>query len=274
MSLEKIKQIITKSSKPITKQLLIEDLTNLGIHTGDIVIVHSSLSKLGYIVGGAVSVIDALIESVGKDGTIVMPAFTYGNTEPSNWQCPPVPKEWWDILREEIPAFDPVKMPTTSVGVIPEIFRKFPDVVRSYHPIGSFCAWGKYANEIVSVHRIDDMYGFDSPLGKLYQLGAKILLLGVDHDSNTSLHFAEWIANIPNFPKGKQSSNILQNGEKIRVTWEEISYNSEDFVELGRSYEKVVNYKPNYVGSAQSKLFLMKDLVDYAIPWFKNNRKY
>lgn len=106
----------------------------MGLEEGMVVIVHSSLSAFGWICGGPVTVVQAFMDSVGEEGTIVMPTQTADNSDPSGWQNPPVPQEWWPIIREEMPAFDPEVTPTRGMGKVVEAFRTYPGVKRSVHP--------------------------------------------------------------------------------------------------------------------------------------------
>ena len=266
--------LVENTEKPITKTSLVEDFRKIGIANGDIVVVHSSLSKIGWIVGEAPAVIDALLESVGTAGTIVMPAHSTGNGEPSNWQCPAVPESWWQTIRDETPPFRCEITPTVFVGRIPETFRKYPRAMRSYHPIVSVAALGQDAAKITESHPLKNPFSETSPWDKLYQLNAKILLLGVDHGTNTSLHYAEYKAKIPNFPQTSRGAAILENGKRVWKTWFEDDFDSEDFAQLGLDFEKANNYKPKLVGQAESRLYSMKEIVDYAIPWLQKNRKY
>jgi len=271
---EKEKIVVENTKNPNTRTSLVKDLKKLGLKEGDIVIVHSSMSKLGWTVGGSPTIIDALIECVGETGTISMPAHSSGNGDPELWQCPAVPKAWWPIIREETPPFRVDITPTERIGQIPETFRKYPGVLRSYHPSVSFTAFGKDANYITETHPLEKPFGKESPLDKLYQLNAKILLLGVDHSSNTSLHYAEWIADIPNFPQIPRGAAVLENGKRVWKTWNEFDYDSEDFAQLGLEFEKSTNYEPRVVGQAESRLLNMRDIVDFGINWLQKNRNY
>ncbi|NHK30677.1 MAG: AAC(3) family N-acetyltransferase [Asgard group archaeon] len=271
---EKEKQIVEKTKVPIIKEILKKDFCKIGLQKGDIVIVHSSMSKIGWIIGEAVTVIRALMEILTEEGTLVMPTMSSGNTDPANWNYPSVPKDWHPIIRKEMPPYDPVLSQTRGMGRIPEQFRVFPNVLRSKHPQASFAAWGKFSREITKDHIVEETFGKGSPIEKVYQLNGKILLIGVHHSSNTSLHFAEYLSNLPNFPIEQQGAAMYENSKRIWKSWKEIKYDADDFVEIGLAFEKSINYKTANIGLAESRLVLSREIVDFAVRWLQENRKY
>lgn len=273
-SWEKEKQIVERTKTPITKTNLIVDFRKIGIRAGDVIIAHFAMSKIGWIVGGEITVIEALMELLTHDGTLMMPSETSIPGEPSHWNYPPVPEAWWQIIRDEAPIYDPVTTPTSRIGRIPELFRTDPRVLRSSHPQVPFAAWGKHASEIVREHPLERPFDKGSPLEKIYDLNAKILLVGVGHINNTSLHFAEALADIKNFPVISRGAAMLIDGKRIWKTWEEIDYDSEDFDKVGEAYEKEIKYRPVRVGQAETRLFSMRDLIEFASHWFEENRRY
>src|ERR1700733_9971542 len=107
---------------PNTFDSLVRELSELGVAPGTTVMVHSSLRRVGWTVGGPVTVIRALLEALGREGTLVMPAESPGVSDPSNWTDTKVKAEWHDIIRAHLPVFDPLTTPTT-MGVIAEAFR-------------------------------------------------------------------------------------------------------------------------------------------------------
>ncbi|SDJ79793.1 aminoglycoside N(3)-acetyltransferase [Sediminibacillus albus] len=253
--------------KPNTRTSLHKELTDLGMEKGMVVIVHSSLSALGWVCGGPTAVIQALMDAVGEEGTIVMPAQTGENSDPRDWEMPPVPEDWWPIIREEMPGFDPAAMPSRGMGKIAEAFRSFVNVKRSNHPTYSFTAWGKHADFILAKQPLEAGFGEESPLAKIYYLDGHILLLGVGHDSNTSLHFAEHA--IPNRKTAEKGTAILENGKRIWKTYQEIVYDSDPFAELGKDFEKNNPAISSQIGAANVKLIKQRPMVDYARKWLQ-----
>ena len=192
-----IDSVIDKTKTPATIESLQRDLRALGLKPGMVVLVHSSLSAMGWVCGGAVAVIAALQGVLGSSGTLVMPAHSPGLSEPGKWQNPPVPESWWPVIRENMPPFDPVLTPTYAMGIIAETFRKQRGVLRSSHPQLSFCACGPQASRFVDDHSLAFGLGEGSPLARIYDLNGFVLLLGASHGSNTSMHLAEYRANFP-----------------------------------------------------------------------------
>jgi len=265
--------IVNNTTSPNTIATLKHDFEVLGIKTGSVIIMHSSLSKIGWTVGGPVSVIQALIEILTSKGTLVMPTFSSDNTEPSRWENPPVPEKWWDIIRNEMPAYHPEITPTRGVGKIAESFRKWPNVVRSNHPTTSFTAWGKHAKFVTKDHTLKIDLGENSPLGRIYELNGHILLIGVNHSNNTSLHLAEYRCEFPGKRYILNGCAMVLNNKRQWVEWNELDHNSDDFEYLGKDYEADIEYKPGKVGLAEARLISQRDIVDFAQVWFKKNRK-
>lgn len=261
---------------PITQESLKEDLKALGIKPGVVLLVHSSLSSIGWISGGAVAVILALEEVLGSEGTLVMPAHSGDLSDPVEWSNPPVPEDWKEAIRQTMPVFDPGMTPTRGVGKIPETFRNQAGVIRSSHPQVSFAAWGKMAAEITKDHSLDFGLGDHSPLAKVYQEEGWILLIGVGHENNTSLHLAEFRADYHGKKEIKQGAPLLINGERRWVVLNDFEDHSEDDFELiGDAYHALGGtVLEGKIGQAQSLLIPQVELVDFAIDWMGKNRSF
>ncbi|PGZ95516.1 AAC(3) family N-acetyltransferase [Bacillus pseudomycoides] len=266
-----INDIIAKTKIPNTIHTIANDLRKLGVTEGMTVIVHSSLSSIGWVSGGALAVVEALIEVVTEEGTIVMPTQTSDLSDPKNWQMPPVPESWWEIIRDNVPPFDPKTTPTRSMGKVVECFRTYPNIKRSNHPLHSFAAWGKNAEQITENHKLSPSFGEQSPLQKMYELDGYILLIGVDHDSNTSLHLSEVRAQYRD--KVQIGAPIIENGVRIWKEYEEFEYDSNDFVLLGKAFDEAGGVTYGTIGNASCKLMKQRKAVDFGTEWFCEQKK-
>lgn len=258
--------------KLVRKKELIDGFQKAGLTKGDHVIVHTSLSSLGFVCGGEQIVIEALLEVVGKEGTILMPTQSWKNLDPTagvHWE---EPEEWWQAIRDNWPAYDPQITPTNTMGAVVEMFRKWPGAVRSSHPARSFAAVGKYANYLTKDHDLENIFGEGSPIGKLYELNGKVLLIGVGYDKNTSLHLADVRANYPSKHYGKESSAILKDGKRQWVTHETLVVDGEDFTQIGEAFEQNRTVRKANIGNATVTLMNQRDLVDFAVQWIEQNR--
>lgn len=256
----------------VTKSRLVKELRALGVETGMTVLVHSSLSSLGWVCGGPQAVIEALQQVLGRRGTLVMPTHTSHLTDPAGWENPPVPEEWWEAIREELPAFDPALTTTRGMGAIPEAFRKATGVRRSDHPKLSFAAWGAHRQYVVADHGLAHGLGADSPLERLYELGAYVLLLGVGHESNTSLHLAEYRWTGASDRQTVAGGPINVDGKRQWVTYEDIDHDADDFGSIGEAFEGSQSFSVGPVGEAEARLIAQPAIVDFALAWMNANR--
>jgi aminoglycoside 3-N-acetyltransferase len=261
--------VVINTPEPRTRQSLADDLRKLGLQAGMTVIVHSSLSSVGWVCGSAVALIQALMDVLTPEGTLVMPAHSGDLSDPCHWCNPPVPPEWWQEIRETMPAYEPEITPTRSVGAVPEAFRNFPGVLRSAHPAVSFTAWGKNAGFITAGHALDFPLGDASPLARIYDLDGYVLLIGVGYDRNTSLHLAEYRSGT--MEHQMQGAPILENGVRVWKEYNDLESDSdEDFPVIGVSFEQTNPIGKALVGSAECSCIPQRALVDFAVEWFKN----
>lgn len=259
----------------ITVDTLAEDLRRLGVSPGMTLIVHSSFKSLGsWVLGGPAAVILALEQTLGPEGTLVMPTHSSDLCDPAGWRNPPVNPAWWDEIREQMPPYDPSLTPTRMMGAIPECFRKQDGVMRSRHPMQSFAAWGKHAERITAEQSYDYSMGEQSPLARVYELDGRVLLLGVGNANNTSLHLAEVRANYAGKREMTARSPIRKDGGSCWLSYTELEYDSDDFERLGEQFEKETGLVTRgKIGDAESLLIPQRAIVDYAVKWLEGNRK-
>ncbi|MQY33286.1 SPBc2 prophage-derived aminoglycoside N(3')-acetyltransferase-like protein YokD [Streptomyces sp. RB17] len=250
----------------VTRDTIAAQLRLLGVETGETLLVHSSLSSLGWVNGGAVAVVQGLLDALGPSGTLVVPAQSAQLSDPALWARPPVPAQWWDRIRATMPPYDPLTTPTRGVGVVPETVRTWPGALRSAHPHTSFAALGPRAREITDGHAPDCRLGEHSPLARLEKLGARVLLLGAGYDSCTSFHLAEYRITGPLVAVGRPAPG---GGWETVV---EVSIDSDRFDELGHDFERDRPVVRGRVGAADARLFPVADAVAYAERWLPLHR--
>lgn len=176
-ALSKKKALNRRHMQRIDRAALVHDLRRAGVTEGDVIFVHSALSRIGDVEGGAETVVDALMETVGVAGTIVMPAFTSAEDF---------------ILESKRGAILDLRTSASRTGKITEALRQRPNVYRSSHPFSSCIAWGHYAEYITADHAADARIWHErSPLARVLELQGTIVGLGTDVGTVTLYHCAE-----------------------------------------------------------------------------------
>ena len=252
-----------KYSKLNTVNTLIKELKALGIEAGMTVLCHSSLKSIGFVNGGPQAVVEALMAVLSEEGTLVMPTHTAELTDPKTWEHPPVPVEWWQEIRDTMPAFDPKTTPTFEMGKIVDTFRTYPGVLRSHHPHYSFAAWGKHAGYLTENQSLD--FGLSDFLEKIYRKDGHVLMLGTNYENNTSLHLAESRAGI---------REVIEESYPQPTEWgicKDLDWDDEHFETIGAQIEAKGIINIGNVGIGISKLMKQRELVDFATEWLKNN---
>lgn len=185
---QKRKNAILKQAElgGLKSESLSKILNNIGIQEGDVLLVHAALSKMGFVEGGAQTVVHCLLNAVGKSGHLLMPTSSNSGRQ-------------LDFIQQNL-VFD-VKNTASSMGAISEYFRKLPEAKRSLHPTESVACIGPNAAEFVNGHfGAITAYQNDSPFGKVIEKKGKILMIGVTFDNaGTNVHCLEDAVDFP-FP--------------------------------------------------------------------------
>ena len=263
-------------------EILCRDLDALGVRAGDLLMIHASLRKLGVGRasvgdGGAEMLLAALDAAVGPTGTLLM---VLGTDYPMDWVYEHPPEARAALLAGS-PPFDHLNAPVLpEVGRLAEAFRRRPGTLVSANPSGRFGASGARAAEILADQPWNDYYGPRSPLDKLCRWGGKILRLDADPETVTALHFAEYVADLP---------------DKRRVRWDYIlagadgtpqhvwiaclddlhgiaEWDGEDYFALIlKAYLALGRHNAGLVGEARSELLDAADLVAFGARWMEQN---
>jgi aminoglycoside 3-N-acetyltransferase len=207
-----------------TQESLMEQLRELGIDPDGTLLVHSSFKSIGQVQGGANAVLDAL-STYMRNGLLVLPTHT------------------WSYINAENPRFSVTDSPS-CVGILPELFRKRPGVIRSWHPTHSVAALGRDAADFTAGdERWDTPCARGSVWGKLLDRKADILLLGVDLRRNTFIHGIEEWLDIPGRMTEAPEAlyTVTPTGEEIAVpsrrhcglSWSEHFWKVEGVLEAG-----------------------------------------
>ena len=253
---------------PWTRAGLQQQLSGLGLQSGDAVLVHAGLRSVGQIVGGPDALIGALADAVGPDGTIL--AYC-------DWQMEEEARDH-PALRDAVPAFDPLgSRSIRDNGAFPELLRTTPHAHRSGSPGASCAALGGRAEWFTADHALDYGYGPQSPFGKLIEARGKTLLIGAPLDTLTLLHHAEHLANIPDKRVLRYESPILVDGQKVWRWFEEFNTGDpivdgladdyfeevvEDFLATGQGTRGLVGRAPSILVDAPA-------IVAFAVNWLE-----
>ncbi len=263
--------------RTLTPSRLSRDLRALGVTAGMTLLVHAALSRVGHVLGGTQAVIESLLEVLGRRGTLMMPTHSSELSEPSYWRHPPAEPDTWEAIRAEMPAWDPERTRSRAMGALAEHFRRWPGVRRSNHPQTSFAAIGPASAELLGSHRLGDALGETSPIGALNRLDGHVLLLGVGHGNNTSLHLAEYRARWPGKCFHEEGAPLMAGGVRRWQCFTELKFDDDDFEAIGAAWEAEPTRAENalrigQVGAAESRLLRQQPLVDFATAWMTATR--
>ena len=255
---------IDRADRPVTQTDVEASLRAAGKTSGSTVILHCSLSELGWVVGNAVAAVRALRSVIGDDGTIVMPAET-GLSDPSHWQAPSVPESWRPTIRAHWPAFEPMSTPLRGMGAVAECFARLAGLVHSGHPAVGFISQGPRAADLMSSHDWDDGLGDRSPLACLETAEADIVLIGVGHGNNIALHLAECRALGAEAPTRRDGVPMLVNGQQSWVEFSHVDFDESDFVMLGDANSAAGGTQMRAsLGAGEIRRLPMRELVEFA----------
>ncbi len=213
----------------------------LGVQKGGVLLVHTSFRAVRPIEGGPTGLIEALRAALGPEGTLVMPSWTGSDEEP----------------------FDPATTPSSpDLGVVADTFWRLPGVMRSPH-LFAFAAAGPQAERVTSGPLPLPPHIPESPVGHVHELDGQVLLLGVNHDADTTLHLAELLAGVPyRVPK---SCTVLQEGHLVRLEYGENDHCCERFTLADGWLRERGLQSEGPVGHAQARLIRARDIVRVAL---------
>ena len=258
--------------KTVSKAELIEIFRSVGVTSGMIIELHIAMSKLGHVIGGAQTVIDALLEILGYNGTLIMAMQCAENSEPSLFINPPLNFALYQKYRNTYPVFNPKDSETYHMGRVLGNLRRREKAVFSSHPNVAFVAVGKYAKLLCNHQNLDFALDESSPLGRLYELKASALLVGVDYDNMTSLHLSEYKSEAR--PIVLNGAAINENGHRVWKKFYELDMDADDFIKIGERLEKQnLVYKTSF-NQANIKMVRIDYAVDEGIKYFKERYKY
>ncbi|MGD2051921.1 MAG: AAC(3) family N-acetyltransferase [Acidimicrobiia bacterium] len=260
------------TSTPRAPAAISSDLRRLGAQTGDLLMVHASLRSIGPVEGEAEGVLEALIDTVGPDGTLLM---VLGALNEWDWVNGRPEPERERLLRDAEP-FDPLATPADpDVGTLAEVFRTRPGTLVSDNPEGRFAAFGRLAGHLTADVPWDDYYGPGSPLDRLVAAGGRVLRLGADPDTVTLLHYAEYLAPLPEKRRVRRHRKVGEPGGPVVRVIESlddstgiVAYPAEDyFTAILRAYLATGRAQRGKVGDARAELIDGDDIVRFAVRW-------
>lgn len=246
-----------------TKASLLEQMKQLGIDGSGTLLIHSSLKNIGGIEGGADTVLDAFTEYM-KEGLLVLPTHT------------------WSYINADQPKFYVEESPS-CIGILPELFRQRPDVIRSWHPTHSVAALGRDAAEFTKDdHLFDTPCARGSAWGKMLDLKGTIMLVGVDLRRNTFIHgIEEWVDIPGRLTDGHEELyTVLPDGSEVLVpsrrhcglSWSEHFWKVDDIlVEKGAMYKGMLGDAEVRICDAELLTNVLTDMLQDNPDLFSDN---
>jgi aminoglycoside 3-N-acetyltransferase len=226
---------------PLPTSTIVNHLASLGVEPKGVLVVHASFRQVGPVEGGPGGFIAALREAVGPRGTLVMPSMSDDDDHP----------------------FDPAHTPCRQMGVVADTFWRLPGVLRSDSP-HAFAAAGPQAAVITAPHPIDVPHGIDSPVGRALELDARILLLGVGHDADTTIHLAEFLAGVRY--RSRKHVMVRRDGGLVRHEYAETDHCCARFALVADWLDAAGLQRRGPVGYAEALLARSRDIVETVVP--------
>lgn len=232
---------MTDTRREMSIAAVAEQLRALGVEPGGVLCVHTSFRAVRPVEGGPGGLIEALRAALGPNGTLVMPSWTGDDETP----------------------FDPRTTPASEdLGIVAETFRRMPGVVRSEHPF-AFAAVGPRAEGVTAGPLPTPPHAPDSPIGRVHEMDGQVLLLGVEHDADTTLHLAELLADVPyRIPK---HVTVLRDGRPMRVEYGENDHCCARFALADGWLRERGLQREGVVGRAHARLVGSRDVVRVAL---------
>ena len=226
----------------VTRTQLVAQLHAVGVRPGDVLLVHTSFRAVRPVEGGPEGLIDALLAALGPDGTLVMPAWTGSDDQP----------------------FDPATTPAApDLGVVADRFWRRGGVLRSGHPFA--CASiGPHAATIVGDPLPLPPHIPASPVGRVHELDGRVLLLGVGHDADTTLHLAELMAGVPY--RVPNHCTVVEDGRPRRIDYGENDHCCTRFALADEWLRGAGLQAEGRVGHAHARSARARDIVGTALP--------
>jgi aminoglycoside 3-N-acetyltransferase len=259
----------------ITRSCLAAELCALGLRPGGVVMVHTRMSALGWVVGGSETVVRALLDALGPDGTLA----AYASWQEHVYNVADWPAEHRAGYLAEPPVFDPATGEAArDHGRIPERIRTWPGARRSAHPEASVVAVGARAEWLTSDHPHDDAYGAGTPFARLVDAGGQVLMLGAPLETVTLLHHAEAIADVADKRRVTYDIPVLEDGGVVQRRYDDIETSEGAFAyETDADPFEVIAVDAlragigvkGRVGEADCHLFPAPELTAFAKAWME-----
>lgn len=255
-----------------------EELRRLGLRDGAIAMVHTRMSALGWVVGGSETVVRALLDVLGPDGTLMAYASWEGHVyDAGDW-----PPEHRAAYLAQPPVFDPATAAVDpDYGRIPERVRTWPGARHSGHPEAGVVAVGARADWLCRPHH-DDGYGAHSPFARLVEARGQVVMLGAPLDTVTLLHHAEAICRVQDKRTATYRIPVARDGDVVERTYtdiltgppgalpyERLGLDEDEFAVIARDALAAGIGGRGVAGQADCHLFDAAELTRFAVAWLE-----